>query len=157
MKELEFRVWDDKVQKMHYREDNDCCFVVDIFGNAVGVKEDNNFILDYKDSDHLISMLAIGLTDKNNKHIYDLDFVIMHQFLFDGNEVESELFGLVEYNNEYACFELTRIQNKEFEDCTGYDTGQGATPISNFLGTHEESFEVMGNYYQNTKLMKTKS
>lgn len=104
--------------------------------------------------DGIVIMQSTGLTDKNGKDVYEGDFVTMHQFLYDGSEVESQIFGVVEYCEDSACFNLARIKNKFYEDYTGYKEFEGSSPIVYFYGLHEESWEVIGNIHENPELVQ---
>lgn len=101
-----------------------------------------------------------GLNDKNEKEVYEGDCVTMHQFLFDGNEVESRLFGVITYLEDSTYFEdvaaygFKKIRNKFYENHTGFEPGEGVSPLCYFYGLHEESFEIIGNIYENPDLLE---
>jgi len=88
---------------------------------------------------------CIGVTDKNDKLIFKGDKVRMHQFLFDGNEIESECIGFI--GEDGFDFTFEQIVNPEVEEHTGYKTGEGSLPLNAFYGLHEESFEVIGTIH----------
>lgn len=92
-----------------------------------------------------------GLQDKNGVEIYEGDIITAHQFLFDGNEVESIILGEVGSNS--FGWTLSRIKNKFYEDYTGYEPGEGESNLGDFYGLHEESFEVVGNKFENKELL----
>lgn len=96
-------------------------------------------------------MQFTGLHDKNGNEIYEGDIVSMHQFLFDGNEVEKECKGVIGYM--LAEFSLKQIHSAYLEEYTGYKAGEYETPLCNFYGLHEESFEVIGNIYESPELI----
>lgn len=100
-----------------------------------------------------------GLTDKNDKEIFEGDIIKIHQFLFDGCEYDKEIIVFVEYMEDVACFGANLLQAKEIRAYMGYDNEtekeeKVVVPLCNFNGLHEESFEVIGNMYDNADLLK---
>ena len=97
-----------------------------------------------------------GLDDRHGIKVYEGDVVKMHQFLFDGTEVEREHTGIVDYNEELTSFNFTHIKGKFYSEHTGFDEGQDkeGSPICMFHGLHEESFEIIGNIHENPNLLE---
>jgi uncharacterized phage protein (TIGR01671 family) len=111
----------------------------------------DEFGLEHEDT---VVMQFTGLQDKNGVDIYEGDMITSHQFLFDGNEVESIIFGVIG-SNDFG-WTLGRIKNKFYEDYTGYEPSEGETNLGDFYGLHEESFEVIGNIHENPELLESK-
>jgi len=84
--------------------------------------------------------------------IFEGDIVTMHQFFFEGVEVEKIIGGILKMG-DYG-WELTQIRNKYVEEYCGFDAGEGALPLNNFFGVHEESFEVIGNHVENPEMLR---
>lgn len=101
----------------------------------------------------------IGVSDRNGKEIYEGDIVKIHQFLFDGFEYEKEIIVSIEYMEDMACFGANLLQAREIRTYMGYDNETDkkekvVVPLFDFYGLHEESFEVIGNVYENSDLLK---
>lgn len=98
-----------------------------------------------------------GLKDKNIKKIWENDIVRLHQFLFDGSEYEKEILISIEYITEMLCFGANLIEAKEIKRYMGYedeDTEKVVIPFNDFYGLHDESFEVIGNIFDNPELLE---
>lgn len=105
--------------------------------------------------DKFIPLQYTGLKDKTGKEIYVGDIVTMHQFLFEGVEVEKQIggvIGLMEYG-----LSLKQIRNEFIEEYCGYDTGKCELYLNEFYGLHEESWEIIGNIYENPELLEAQS
>ena len=153
-----YRAWTIKKKIMCYNNEdgnNDCWDGV--FSSEVGL------INQYLNlPEHLKSyeyMQYIGIIDKNGKEVYEGDVVKIHQFLFDGCEYEEEIIVSIEYMEDMACFGANLLHAKEIRKYMGYDSEMDkeekvVVPLCDFYGMHEESFEIIGNVYENTDLLK---
>ena len=109
-----------------------------------------------------ILMQFTGLTDKNGVEIYEGDVIKFHYFygtLGDGMgfvESEASLVGVVKFD-EFG-ITVTDIKCKHWQELTGYEEREGESYIyqlyaMNESSVHEESFEVIGNIYENPELL----
>lgn len=149
-----YRAWNAEKKIMCYKHEDEeqhwfdgvCCSDVEMINGRL-----NSGLSAYE------YMQYIGVDDKNGKEIYEGDIVRMHQFLFDGCEYEKEIIVSIEYMEETACFGANLIQAEEIRKYMGYaywGKEKAVIPLCNFYGLHEESFEVIGNVYENADLLK---
>lgn len=93
-----------------------------------------------------------GLKDRNGKEIYEGDILKIHQFLFDGNEIEKEWICKVEYITEFNASGFgVKVLSGEFAlEHTGFNSYDEMPPFtfSAIVGLHEESFEIIGNIHE---------
>lgn len=83
------------------------------------------------------------LLDKNGKEIYEGHIVNVHAFYFDGcSEAEKEHIGIIHYGN------IAGFLIKEWY----LETSDNKIAFSD-LELHEESFEILGNEFENKELL----
>lgn len=91
------------------------------------------------------------------KELYTGDIVKMHQFLFDGDEWESEITGVLSYDEEVAAVCLTKINSHDIREYMGYGNPQEfqneKIPICMFYGLNESSWTYVGNIYEHPHLL----
>lgn len=90
------------------------------------------------------------------KELYTSDIVSMHRFLFDGDEYEDEIIGVLEYDEELACVCLTRIKQDDVKKYMGYDNQEEfereKIPVCTIIGLHECSWTYLGNIHDSELL-----
>lgn len=151
-----YRAWNKEKKIMCYKHEDEeqhwfdgaCCSDVEMINGRF-----NSGLSAYE------YMQYIGIDDKNGKEICERDIVKIHQFLFDGCEYEKEIVVSIEYMDEMACFGANLLQAKEIRAYMGYDNKTNkqekiVVPLCNFYGLHDESFEVIGNVYENADFLK---
>lgn len=103
-----------------------------------------------------------SIKDRKGGIVYEGDIVKFHYFyetLGEGlgvMEAERELIGVIKMD-EFG-WVLSRIEGKHWSEYTGYDDSEGS---ANFIqlysmnegSIHEESFEIIGNIYENPELL----
>ncbi len=126
MREIKFRVWDEKLCIM-FSPDNQ-------IGGLWSIKESHNGIVKYEDG---ILMQFTGLKDKNGKEIYEGDILKG----LDPNNEAIELFE-VEWDNKYSGY---------FFEYAFSDYGRSTIGCGIEFGFE---FEIIGNIYENPELME---
>lgn len=113
---------------------------------------------------HAVDPETIGqlISVQNGCRIFEGDIVSVHQFLFDGNEIEKEWIGYIEWVSDeelngplIAGFGIVFIEGDFFFEDTSYEKGKPhpPMPLSHIYGLHEESFKVIGNIHDNPELL----
>lgn len=111
----------------------------------------------------IVLMQWTGLHDKNENEIYEGDVVKFHYFFqslgenFGVVESEHELTGVIEWSG--FGWGVSKIKGEHWRGYTGYEDGEGDSNLLQLMAMnessiHEESFEVIGNIYQNPDLIK---
>lgn len=122
MREIKFRAWDKKINKMFYSDD---CFFSFINGNLIERDGENG-----SDKDSQIVMQYIGFNDENDKEIYEGDIL---QNKFDDIKVVEFEDCVIE---NCGCCNMVRA--------IGYDF----TDFFNDI----QSTKIIGNIYENPEL-----
>ncbi|HEL2551284.1 TPA: hypothetical protein TZ316_001432 [Streptococcus suis] len=100
-----------------------------------------------------------GLFDTNDKEIFEGDVVELHHFtenyhmaggFYEGEEI---LVGVIRYG--YTDIEIKSI-GKVYPPGWLLETSYKELSFSDLYGVHEESFEIIGNIYQNPELLEEK-
>ena len=102
-----------------------------------------------------------GLKDKNGKEIYEGDIVKFHYFFLGGGEEgvwesEHQAIGVLTWG--LYGWAVSSIRGEHWQGYTGYDAGEGESNILELMmmnesSIHEESFEIIGNIYENPELL----
>ena len=131
MREIKFRAWDKNTKKMD-----------DVAILFPPVKSEH---------ENIVFMQYTGLKDKNGVEIYEGDVVTMHQFLFDGSEIEKQIGGVIGWG-EYGVT-IKQVRNEYIEEYCGWDAGEGELYLNEIYGLHEDSWIVVGNIHENPELL----
>lgn len=89
-----------------------------------------------------ILMLATGKRDKNNIRIFDKDIVNVAYINGDTNKTEYVKY-IVEYDKDVLAWKISPVSGKQSEYFFEFEF-------------NSEEFEVIGNIYQDTGLLKVK-
>lgn len=137
MREIKYRIWDEKVKR--YVQDEDWYYLSDdgelwnIYSYYYEMSKD------LCDPERYIIEQYTGLKDKNGKEIYEGDVVRTH-FSF-GHEVTQEPF-IIKWNKERAMFEGSKpIENDYLVTFSFF-------PEQRFL------YEIIGNIHENPELLE---
>lgn len=158
MREIKFRAW-DKFKKEWIHEP-----IIDgANGKMMGFNLlDASFQRHFSD-DEITLVYSTGLKDveqfEEPKELFTGDIVKMHQFLFDGEEFEDEIIGVLVYDEDAAAVCLTEIRSHDIQRHMGYGTDANGfkgeqIPVCLFTGLHETSWTYLGNIYENPELLE---
>ena len=128
MREIKFRFWDKKREVMLY----ECV----ISGFTVDLCHPFNV----PPTTHLISMQFIDLKDKNGKEIYDGDIVRAYESTGDEYNTVHQIRYFAD-SSDYPAFDIFPTIDT---DCNGIS----------YLVAGEGEIEVIGNIYENPKLLE---
>ena len=156
MRTIKFRVWEKQENKM---------INWDELANPVDMYSDTWIInaFNVAEEEGLVFQQYTGLKDVEQfdepKELYTGDIVRMHQFLFDGDEYENEIIGVLEYDDDLAAVCLTKMQQEDVRRYMGYGTKQDEfekekIPVCYFYGLHECSWTYLGNIFENPELLE---
>jgi len=157
-RKIKFRVWNNSTKRFESKGFLTSSSEMDKSYLLCGLMEYEQEEDDFgDDGENVVFLQFIGLIDRNGKEIYEGDIVSYHQFLFDGNEHEETGKGIIK-SGEYGWI-LSNIIHDGISDYMGYSKqdqldGKVETYLINVYGLHEESFEVIGNIYENENLLK---
>lgn len=130
MREIKFRAWDITNGKIIYFEEK--IFNKKPYTEASSFSQYESHPIYHE----LILMQSTGLKDKNGKEIYEGDIV-----KFGDNKIYENTHAKVEFSSRRAQYIYFFIDGKYKYECTDmYDEGR--------------SYEVVGNIYENTELLK---
>ena len=131
MRQLKFRMWDDKLKTMYTPDMEPNMWNIANIENGVIKQTKDNILMQY-----------IGLKDKNKKEIYEGDFVKYYEYECE-EEPELNEYEILEVKycadiSDYPAFEIDSKFDKE------------ANRIQ--IGIIEGRIEVIGNIYENPEL-----
>lgn len=95
-------------------------------------------------------MQYTGEKDEYGTKVFKDDIIEFTYWWFDGSEQETQLIGVVGFDN--MSFTLEKITNDFFQEHTGYKKGEGKIYFGE-LNFNEADFKVLGNKYENPELL----
>jgi len=147
-REIKFRAWDSKTSVLMTEEWYFDDEIRKSLNKDEGYETEVGFLFEALDTlrtyhPNIVLMQYTGLKDKNGVEIYEGD--IMAFTVFDCFDNDTQYIGVVEFAEEYACFELNI--RKPFED--GWQLG--------WVHNQDSEVEVIGNIYENPELLEAQS
>ena len=144
---IKFRAWDKKTKSFI----NDCDIVLDlisgkVYAGDIGLTDSINDV-----TDQIVLMQSTGFKDNNDTEVFEGDVINIHWFYADFDPVELGAFE----NEEYA---ERVIVKKEFGSFGFWweeaDSWVDLATLAMSARLDEESFEILGNIYENAELLK---
>lgn len=129
MREIKFRCWDTENKQMLKVQELD--FEDTFYGGRLSIRAD--MYNDYFDIEDMILMQYTGIKDKNGKEIYEGDII---KICAEG--LGGEAIGKIVYDE----YDLAFVLRNEIEE------------LSEYLWYAEQQIEVIGNIYDNPKLLE---
>lgn len=137
MREIKFRTWDKKYHMLEYDDSPDLLIGMD---GKVYQKEERYYAgityVEYEVANHYEIMRYTGLKDVHGKEIYEGDILRIVSNFELRKDVQNQVVTYEEGcfgTDEWALFELLRNRNRKGE---------------------EQTFEVIGNIYENPELLE---
>jgi len=130
MREIKFRAWDKKANKMHSG--------ISLLSNIVTTPEGCHFL---SETDNHIYMQFTGLKDKNGKEIYEEDLIRCDGKCMEEKQIKYSRIGLMNWSNMKHGFVL-------------FLRNHNAWCYPNSISYVPDTLEVIGNIYENLELVK---
>ena len=148
MREVKFRVWYPNKKRFSDKLYNIIDYLMDIkngklVSNVYELANEDTTDIKYFNDDSYVLMQYTGLKDKNGVEIYEGDIVVVKNYNHHGENPKKVMF--VYYDNSTAQY-CTKVEKTSFklEDLI----------MENQPLCFANSFEVIGNIYENPELLK---
>ena len=129
MREIKFRAWHRELEEWtNYSISNIDGNTIDFYNKEAGFWESD------REGEQFTLCQYTGLKDKNGKEIYEGDVIKAISF--------ARWIGVVEYSDENQAFIFDDLDKKY----------RGKSTV--FMNQFDDGFEILGNIYENPKLLK---
>lgn len=129
MREIKFRAWDKELEEWtNYSISNINGNIIDFYNKEEGFWESD------REGEQFTLCQYTGLKDKNNREIYEGDVIKAISF--------ARWVGVAKYSDENQAFIFDDLDKKY----------RGKSTV--FMNQFDDGFEILGNIYENPKLLK---
>ena len=129
MREIKFRAWDKELEEWtNYSISNINGNIIDFYNKEAGFWEND------REGEQFTLCQYTGLKDKNNREIYEGDVIKAISF--------ARWVGVAKYSDENQAFIFDDLDKKY----------RGKSTV--FMNQFDDGFEILGNIYENPKLLK---